>query len=85
MVCAIRHIEAALGNGVKRPMMSELANRDVARRSLVAACAIAEGEVFTEENLTVKRPGTGVSPMLWDEYIGRVAQRAYQRDDLIDA
>ena len=85
MVRAIRHIEVALGNGVKRPMISELANRDVARRSLVAACAIAEGEVFTEKNLTVKRPGNGVSPMLWDEYLGRVSRRTYQRDDLIDA
>ena len=85
MVMAIRHIEVALGDGVKRPAPAELANRDVARRSLVAARDIAEGDLFTEENLTVKRPGSGVSPMRWDEYLGRRAGRAYRRDDLIDA
>ena len=85
MIQAIRHIEVALGNGVKRPMPSELTNRNVARRSLVAARDIAAGETFTEDNLTVKRPGSGVSPMEWDDYVGRVAQRKYKTDDLIDA
>lgn len=85
MVQGIRHIEAALGDGLKRPMPAELENRNVARRSLVAARDISAGETFTAENLAIKRPGNGVSPMLWDEYLGRVTQRSYQRDDLIDA
>lgn len=85
MIQAIRHIEVALGNGVKRPMPSELTNRNVARRSLVAARDIAAGDTFTEDNLAVKRPGSGVSPMEWDDYVGRVAQRNYKTDDLIDA
>ena len=85
MVRAIRNIELALGDGVKRPTRAELANRAAARRSLVAACDIAAGARYTERNVTVKRPGTGVSPMRWDEYLGRVATRPYQKDDLIDA
>lgn len=85
MVRAIRNVEVALGDGVKRPTRAELANRAAARRSLVAACDIAAGVRFTERNVTVKRPGTGVSPMRWDEYLGRVANRSYQKDDLIDA
>ncbi len=85
MVRAIRNVELALGDGVKRPTRAELANRAAARRSLVAACDIAAGARYTERNVTVKRPGTGVSPMRWDEYLGRVATRPYQKDDLIDA
>jgi len=73
MVQSIRNIEQALGEGVKRPSASELKNRDVARKSLVAACFIKAGEVFTENNLTTKRPGTGISAMRWDEVIGRKA------------
>lgn len=84
MIAAIRNIERALGDGIKRPSPSEIRNRDVARKSVVAARAIAAGEVFSEENLTVKRPGGGVSPMRWDELLGRTAARAYQRDDAID-
>ena len=85
MIRAIRNIEVALGDGVKRPTRGELANRAAARRSLVAACDIAAGGRFTERNVAVKRPGTGVSPMRWDEYLGRVATRPYRKDDLIDA
>jgi len=83
MVQAIRHVEAALGNGIKEPSPSEHKNRPVVRKSIVAARAIEEGELFTEENLTVKRPGTGISPMQWDEIIGRRADKSYQEDDLI--
>lgn len=84
MVAAIRNVELALaGDGVKRPSASEFKNRAVARRSLVAACPIAAGEAFTADNLTSKRPGTGISPMRWDEVIGQPAPRAFAADELI--
>jgi N,N'-diacetyllegionaminate synthase len=85
MVHAIRNIEAALGDGAKEPTDSESKNRQIARKSIVAAKGIAAGAEFTEENLTVKRPGTGMSPMLWDQLIGTKAQRAYSEDEVIDA
>lgn len=84
MVTAIRNIEQALGDGIKRPTPSEIKNRSVARKSLVAARSIRKGEIFTFENMTVKRPGDGLSPMRWDEICGRIAQRDYQADELID-
>lgn len=84
MVAAIRNIEQALGDGIKRPTPSELKNRPVARKSIVAACAIRAGERFTEGNLTVKRPGTGLSPMLWDEVLRRTAPRDFGVDELIE-
>ena len=83
MVRAIRNIEKALGNGIKKPSPSELKNKPIARKSIVAARDIRKGEPFTEENLTVKRPGTGISPMRWDEVIGQVAQKDYEKDELI--
>jgi N,N'-diacetyllegionaminate synthase len=83
MVSSIRHIERAMGDGVKRVTGSERINRDVARKSIVAAVDIKAGEVFTEENLTVKRPGTGVSPMKWKEVLGRKATQDFKKDDLI--
>lgn len=83
VVAAIRNIEKALGDGVKRPSPSELKNRPVARKSIVAAREIHKGELFTEHNLTVKRPGTGINPMHWDEIIGQRACKDYKRDDLI--
>jgi N,N'-diacetyllegionaminate synthase len=83
MVGAIRNIEKALGNKDKVVSMSEKGNREVARKSIVAARDISEGEVFTEENLTVKRPGTGISPMKWEEVLGTRALRSYHADDLI--
>tara|TARA_B100000676_G_C18077815_1_gene848933 strand:- start:2451 stop:3470 length:1020 start_codon:yes stop_codon:yes gene_type:complete len=84
MVDAIRNIEKAMGNGIKRPSSSELKNMPIARKSLVAACIIQEGEVFTETNLTVKRPGTGLSPMRWEEVIGLHASRNFAPDELIE-
>jgi N,N'-diacetyllegionaminate synthase len=84
MVRAIRNIEQSLGDGVKRPQPSEMKNLAVARKSLVAAKVIREGEIFTEENITAKRPGTGISPMRWDEVIGRVAGRDFAADELIE-
>jgi N,N'-diacetyllegionaminate synthase len=83
MVQAIRNIEIALGDGIKRPSASEQKNMQVARKSLVALTDIKKGETFSEQNLTVKRPGLGISPMRWNEIIGQVAQKDYQADDLI--
>lgn len=85
MVRAIRNIETAMGDGVKQPSPSELKNRPIARKSIVAALDIQAGDIFTVDNLTMKRPGTGVSPMRWDEVIGQSAGRNYKRDELIDA
>ena len=83
MVAAIRNIEKSLGDGNKHRTKSESQNVGVARKSIVAKCAIKKGEVFSEENLTVKRPGTGISPMKWHEILGTVAQRDYLEDELI--
>jgi N,N'-diacetyllegionaminate synthase len=83
MVTAIRNIEKAMGGGEKEPSPSETKNISVARKSIVAKMSIKKGELFTEENLTVKRPGTGISPMGWDTVIGKVADSAYEMDDLI--
>jgi N,N'-diacetyllegionaminate synthase len=84
MVAAIRNIEQALGDGIKRPSPSEAKNMPIARKSLVAACAIRAGECFSETNLAVKRPGTGLSPMRWDEVLGRKAPRDFAPDELIE-
>lgn len=84
MVREIRDIEAALGDGCKRPADSEWKNRLIARRSLVAATPVRAGEVFTEQNLQSKRPGTGVSPFRYWQVIGRAAGRDYSADELID-
>ena len=83
MVQAIRNIEQAMGDGIKRPSVSEVKNRSVARKSLVAAKPIPAGDRFTAENVTIKRPGTGINPMRWDEVMGRVATRDFAADELI--
>lgn len=84
MITAIRNIEQALGDGIKRPSPSETKNMTVARRSLVAARAIRAGESFSEDNLVAKRPGTGISPMQWDEIMGQRAPRDFAPDELIE-
>jgi len=84
MVRAIRNIEQALGDGIKRPSPSEIRNRPVARKSLVAARPIRKGERFSPDNLTAKRPGTGISPMRWDEVTGKPAPRDFDPDELIE-
>ena len=84
MVQAIRNIEKAQGDGIKRPSPSEMKNMSIVRKSLVAATAIRSGESFTEANLAVKRPGTGISPMRFDEVIGRSAIRDFEADELIE-
>ena len=84
MVQAVRHVEAALGDGHKHLTASEAPNKAIARKSIVAARPIAEGEVFTEENLTTKRPGDGVSPMRWHDVLGQKAKRAFAEDEKIE-
>lgn len=83
MVLAIRNIEEALGDGIKKPTGSEIKNKIIARKSIVAARSIKKGELFSEENLTVKRPGNGLSPMQWFETIGRVSPKDFEEDELI--
>ena len=84
MVKAVRHIEEALGSGDKTVAESERPNIEVARKSIVAARDISAGETFTEDNITVKRPGNGISPMEWDNVIGRVAKQDFPYDTLIE-
>lgn len=84
MVSSIKNVELALGDGLKKVAHAERDNIAVARRSIVAACAIAQGETLTEENLAVKRPGTGLSPMLWDQVVGTHAIRDFLPDQLIE-
>jgi N,N'-diacetyllegionaminate synthase len=84
MVKAIRHIEAALGDNIKIPSTSEIKNKVVARKSIVAARSIVMGELLSEENLTVKRPGDGISPMQWDKVVGQFAIRDFDEDELIE-
>ena len=85
MVEGIRRIESALGKDVKQVAASEKANIDIVRKSIVADRTIKKGELFTEENLTTKRPGTGISPMRWNEIIGKTADRDYKADEMIQA
>lgn len=84
MVAAIRNVEMALGDGIKRITPSEAKNKPIVRKSLIAKCAINLGEVFSVENITTKRPGSGISPMRWDEVIGRIAPRDFSTDELIE-
>ena len=84
MVEAVRKVERALGDGIKRPVSSEVKNINIVRKSIVAKTDIRKGDVFTENNLTTKRPGNGISPMKWYDLIGRKASRDYLEDELID-
>jgi len=83
MISAIRNVELAMGDGIKNAGVSESRNLHIARKSLVAKKPISKGDLFTEENLTVKRPGNGISPMKWNEIIGKYAQKDYLEDELI--
>ena len=84
MVEAIRNIEKALGNGIKKPSHSELKNINIVRKSMVAIKKIKKGEKFDNNNLGIKRPGNGISPIRWDEIIGKRAKKNFQIDDLIE-
>lgn len=84
MVTSIRNIEKALGSGIKSPSKSEEKNKVIARKSIVAKRRIKKGELFSEENITVKRPGSGISPIRWDEVLGKVANKDFDDDELIE-
>ena len=83
MIKAIRNIELALGSSIKKPSKSEIPNIQIARKSIVAKTQIKKGEILTQDNITIKRPGNGINPMRWDEIIGTVASKDYIKDDLI--
>ena len=83
MVDSIRTIESALGDGIKRLMPCELGNSLIARKSIVANQKIKKGDKFSNNSITVKRPGSGISPMRWNEIIGTFAQRDYLEEDMI--
>ena len=84
MIQAIRNVETALGSAIKQPTEKELANRAIVRKSIYAACPIKKGETLTEMAVCVKRPGDGLSPMLWDQVIGSRAGRDYELNDRIE-
>lgn len=84
MVAAVRNVEKALGIGEKKVTVSEAANISTVRKSIVAYRNIAKGEVFTEDNITTKRPGTGISPMAWEQVLGKKAGRAFKKDEIIE-
>jgi N,N'-diacetyllegionaminate synthase len=84
MVENIRRVEAALGTGIKEPAPSEIKNMAIARKSIVAKTKIKKGEIYTTENITTKRPGSGISPMRWHEILGSRANRDYEEDELIE-
>lgn len=84
MVKVIRHIEKAMGDGIKKPSASEKMNIGIVRKSIVAKERISKGELFTEKNLTVKRPGDGISPMKWFELMGKRATRDFEEDELVE-
>jgi len=84
MIESIRNIEVSLGNGVKALSPSEMKNLKLVRKSIVTTKAIKEGELFTNENIATKRPGTGISPMRWDEVLGKKAIRNFMADELIE-
>lgn len=83
MVKAIRNIELALGSCVKKPSKSEIPNMKIARKSIVAKMDIKKGELLSENNLAIKRPGNGINPMRWDEIVGSIATKDYKEDELI--
>lgn len=84
MIKSIRNIEVALGSVEKKPSLSELKNKDIARKSIVASADIAEGEVFTEDNITTMRPGSGISPMKWNDVISKTAKRSFRKYEVIE-
>lgn len=84
MVDSIRNIEKAMGNGIKQASKSELKNKPIARKSIVAIKDIKEGELFTEENIGIKRPGTGINPMEWERVLGKIAKQDFEEDELIE-
>lgn len=84
MIEAIRNVENALGSGKKQASQSEMKNKDVARKSIVAKTKISKGDIYTTDNLDIKRPGSGVSPMKWYDVLGEKAKRDFDKDELIE-
>ncbi|MBQ6334442.1 MAG: N-acetylneuraminate synthase [Erysipelotrichaceae bacterium] len=84
MVSMIRHVEASIGDGIKKVSASEAKNQDIARKSIIARTSIKAGDVFSEENITTKRPGSGINPMKWFDLIGKTAKHDYKEDYLIE-
>lgn len=84
MIKSIRNIELALGSGIKAPSNSEKKNIEIARKSIIAKCDIKKGEIFSEKNLNVKRPGHGISPINWDKLLGKTSLKDYSQEDLIE-
>lgn len=84
MITAIRNIEKAMGNGIKTASQSEQKNKSIVRKSIVARQKILAGEIFSEENLAVKRPGSGISPMMWNQVVGTKAKRVFEEDEMIE-
>lgn len=84
MIKAIRNVEKAFGDGIKKASPSELKNRSIARKSIVAAREVKKGEVFTEGNISIKRPGTGISPMKWDRILGKMAKKDFEQNEMIE-
>jgi len=84
MINAIRNVEVSLGDGIKKPSKSEIKNMSIVRKSIVASRDIRCGETFTEDNVAVKRPGTGINPMRWDDIIGKKAKRDFKKDEIIE-
>jgi len=84
MVDSIRNIEKALGSSEKKPSQSESVNIDIARKSIISKTDINKGDILDENNLCVKRPGNGISPMRWNEVIGTIAIKDYKKDTLIE-
>jgi N,N'-diacetyllegionaminate synthase len=83
MVEAIRNLEKMLGDGIKGPSPSELKNMPIVRKSIIASKDITKGEIFTKENIAVKRPGTGISPTEWEKVVGQVAKINFKEDEVI--
>ena len=84
MVQTIRDVESCLGSAIKQPTTNELQTRLIARKSIVALRNIQVGEIYSAENLTIKRPGNGINPMKWYDLIGQKANRSYVKDELIE-
>lgn len=83
MVDSIRNIEKSLGSSIKKPSQSEFKNIAIVRKSIVAICKIKKGEIFSSKNIATKRPGTGISPMMWDDVIGKTAKQDFLEDEII--
>lgn len=84
MVSSIRNIEKSLGDGIKKPASSEIKNISIARKSIISKCPIKKGDVFTDDNITTKRPGNGISPMQWFQVLGQTAKKDFEVDELIE-